>query len=233
MLRQAPEARKAAGAEAKRYKMGSFSSTSPSPAHSTSTIHRSSIPSGDDSSTNMTGSSLDHDMDAGGGGAHSNESPNGLRVIADESKRLTQLVTRIRELGVEETGLALPKLCVVGGQSTGKSSLIEAIRYRSELLSAMCSPNTSTVRYVYLVLTIPALAAHSKSTCRALNLRKVAGYAASALSERTITTIPEADRRETLSDHGLARAFGIPSLLRHYMTKRRWKMFSEGRNWLR
>lgn len=43
-------------------------------------------------------------------------------------KGLIQGARNLRQLGIEELGLPLPKLIVVGDQSTGKSSLIEAIR---------------------------------------------------------------------------------------------------------
>lgn len=43
-------------------------------------------------------------------------------------KGLIKGARNLRQLGIEELGLPLPKLIVVGDQSTGKSSLIEAIR---------------------------------------------------------------------------------------------------------
>lgn len=43
-------------------------------------------------------------------------------------KGLIQGARNLRKLGIEELGLPLPKLIVVGDQSTGKSSLIEGIR---------------------------------------------------------------------------------------------------------
>ena len=42
-------------------------------------------------------------------------------------KSLVQAIQRLRDLGVENLGLPLPKIVVVGDQSTGKSSLIEGI----------------------------------------------------------------------------------------------------------
>lgn len=42
-------------------------------------------------------------------------------------KSLVQAIQTLRDLGVENLGLPLPKIVVVGDQSTGKSSLIEGI----------------------------------------------------------------------------------------------------------
>lgn len=52
----------------------------------------------------------------------------GLEVLGREMKALIQGARNLRQLGIEELGLPLPKLIVVGDQSTGKSSLIEGIR---------------------------------------------------------------------------------------------------------
>lgn len=52
----------------------------------------------------------------------------GLGVLGREMKGLIQGARNLRQLGIEELGLPLPKLIVVGDQSTGKSSLIEGIR---------------------------------------------------------------------------------------------------------
>lgn len=52
----------------------------------------------------------------------------GLEVLGYEMKGLIKGAKNLRQLGIEELGLPLPKLIVVGDQSTGKSSLIEGIR---------------------------------------------------------------------------------------------------------
>lgn len=52
----------------------------------------------------------------------------GLEVLGHEMKGLIKGAKNLRQLGIEELGLPLPKLIVVGDQSTGKSSLIEGIR---------------------------------------------------------------------------------------------------------
>lgn len=51
----------------------------------------------------------------------------GLGVLKNGMRAMIELVTRLRALGTENLGLALPRIAVVGNQSAGKSSLIEAI----------------------------------------------------------------------------------------------------------
>ncbi|KAI4162310.1 MAG: hypothetical protein LQ342_004024 [Letrouitia transgressa] len=55
------------------------------------------------------------------------ESDQGLEILGRGVKVLVEAVRNLRRLGVEDLVLPLPKICVVGDQSTGKSSLIEGI----------------------------------------------------------------------------------------------------------
>ena len=59
------------------------------------------------------------------------EVKDGLEVMSRDVKKLVQGIKDLRHLGVEDLLLPLPKIAVVGDQSTGKSSLIEGIRYWS------------------------------------------------------------------------------------------------------
>ena len=69
-------------------------------------------------------------------------------IVAQESlerlgrgvKKLTQVITDLREQGLEELDVPLPKVVVVGDQSTGKSSLIEGMRYLRRL--SVCGAST-------------------------------------------------------------------------------------------
>ncbi|KAJ5983990.1 hypothetical protein N7481_006089 [Penicillium waksmanii] len=50
-----------------------------------------------------------------------------LDTLTFDMKGLIKKIQDLRNLGIEDSNIALPKICVVGDQSTGKSSLIEAI----------------------------------------------------------------------------------------------------------
>ncbi len=51
-----------------------------------------------------------------------------LQKLGRGVRELVEAVQRLRHIGIEDLGLALPKIVLVGDQSTGKSSLIEGIR---------------------------------------------------------------------------------------------------------
>ncbi|KAI4169747.1 MAG: hypothetical protein LQ343_005488 [Gyalolechia ehrenbergii] len=55
------------------------------------------------------------------------DSDAGLELLGKGMKAFVTVVQDLRDLGVEELVLPLPKICVLGDQSTGKSSLIEGI----------------------------------------------------------------------------------------------------------
>ncbi|KAL8736812.1 MAG: hypothetical protein Q9166_000178 [cf. Caloplaca sp. 2 TL-2023] len=65
--------------------------------------------------TDNSDDTLDEDSDAA------------LELLGQGMKALLTLVQNLRDLGVEDLVLPLPKIAVVGDQSTGKSSLIEGI----------------------------------------------------------------------------------------------------------
>ena len=54
-------------------------------------------------------------------------SGSGVELLGREVKKLITAANKLRDLGIEKFDLKLPKICVVGDQSTGKSSLIEGI----------------------------------------------------------------------------------------------------------
>ena len=55
------------------------------------------------------------------------EGEEGLNVLGGGMREMVDLVNRLRASGIEDLGLPLPRIAVVGNQSAGKSSLIEAI----------------------------------------------------------------------------------------------------------
>ncbi|EEA28416.1 hypothetical protein TMatcc_003252 [Talaromyces marneffei ATCC 18224] len=50
-----------------------------------------------------------------------------IDVMTKDMRALVKKVQDLRHLGIEDSKIALPKICVVGDQSTGKSSLIEGM----------------------------------------------------------------------------------------------------------
>ncbi|MCJ1387566.1 hypothetical protein MMC18_000409 [Xylographa bjoerkii] len=55
------------------------------------------------------------------------ETQIGQDVLTKGAKRLIEAIQELRQHGIEDHGISLPKICVVGDQSAGKSSLIESI----------------------------------------------------------------------------------------------------------
>ncbi|KMU75470.1 hypothetical protein CISG_05104 [Coccidioides immitis RMSCC 3703] len=50
-----------------------------------------------------------------------------IDIMSQSMKVMVKKIQDLRHIGVENSGLPLPKIVVVGDQSTGKSSLIEGI----------------------------------------------------------------------------------------------------------
>lgn len=50
-----------------------------------------------------------------------------INFISQDMRTLVKKIQDLRHLGIEDNKIALPKICVVGDQSTGKSSLIEGM----------------------------------------------------------------------------------------------------------
>ena len=53
--------------------------------------------------------------------------PSGIDVLSLDMKDLLKKIQHLSHLGIEDSNIRLPKICVVGDQSTSKSSVIEAI----------------------------------------------------------------------------------------------------------
>lgn len=81
------------------------------------------------------------------------EACGGLEILGRGVKELVQAVQNLRHIGIEDLNLPLPKIVVVGDQSTGKSSLIEGIR--SVNLVASCHLIYSTANKVLSGIKVP------------------------------------------------------------------------------
>lgn len=57
----------------------------------------------------------------------SSQRTESINILAHDMQSLVKKIQELRHLGIEDSNIALPKICVVGDQSTGKSSLIEGI----------------------------------------------------------------------------------------------------------
>jgi GTPase SAR1 family protein len=53
--------------------------------------------------------------------------PESINFMTKDMRALVKQIQDLRHLGIEDSKIALPKICVVGDQSTGKSSLIEGM----------------------------------------------------------------------------------------------------------
>ncbi|KAH0559399.1 hypothetical protein GP486_004084 [Trichoglossum hirsutum] len=89
---------------------------------------------------------------------HTTPSEPGLEILGRGMREMVEVINRLRQVGVEDFVLPLPKIAVVGNQSAGKSSLIEAI-------SGIRVPRTCTRCPLEINLTESAISG-SPWTCR-------------------------------------------------------------------
>ncbi|KAL7276404.1 hypothetical protein RUND412_000609 [Rhizina undulata] len=95
----------------------------PSPAYSTRTL----LPDDAGEEGNKNSVSKVEAFDEQPSTPASEASVAGLNVLRGGMREMVELVKRLRASGIEDLGLPLPRIAVVGNQSAGKSSLIEAI----------------------------------------------------------------------------------------------------------
>lgn len=54
----------------------------------------------------------------------------GYKVLSQYIRSMLKRIRKLRDLGVEDSiAIPLAKICLIGNQATGKSSLIEGMRY--------------------------------------------------------------------------------------------------------
>ncbi|KAL9610388.1 MAG: hypothetical protein Q9167_004898 [Letrouitia subvulpina] len=90
-------------------------------------LHQQYAPNDKNNNTDSKLAPPDNALSNGSADTLSEESDQGLEILGRGVKVLVEAVRNLRRLGVEDLVLPLPKICVVGDQSTGKSSLIEGI----------------------------------------------------------------------------------------------------------